>query len=115
MTKQSLKDANKKATDWLRKAGCIETDDQQILDYNNDIETDDPETINYKNAANMTGLNNTDKADFKKTSGAQLAAKKINIKYKNLKRKDAPVKIPAKKGKEEDIIFIRQDPLHPRD
>ena len=114
MTKQSLKGANKKATDWLRKAGCIETDDQQTIDYNNDIETDDPETINYKNAANMTGLNNTDKTDFKKTSGAQLAAKKINIKYKKLRRKGAPVKIPAKKGTEEDVIFIRQDSLHPR-
>ena len=113
MTKQSLKGANKKATDWLRKAGCTETDDQQTLDY--DIETDDPETICYKNAANMTGLNNTDKTDFKKTSGAQLAAKKINIKYKKLRRKGAPVKIPAKKGKEEDVIFIRQGPLHPRD
>ena len=64
MTKQSLKGANKKATDWLRKAGCTETDDQQTLDY--DIETDDPETICYKNAANMTGLNKLTKQTSKR-------------------------------------------------
>ena len=54
----------------------------------------------------MTDLNHTDKIDLEKTLGAQLIPKKIIRKYKNLKRKGEPLKIPARKGKEEEIIFI---------
>ena len=63
----------------------------------------------------MTDLNHSDKIDLEKTLGAQLTPKKIIRKYKNLKRKGGPLKISARKGKEEEIIFIWQKPLHLRD
>ena len=63
----------------------------------------------------MTDLNHTDKIYLEKTLGAQLTPKKINRKYKNIKRKGASLKIPARKGKEQEIIFIWQKPLHLRD
>ena len=35
--KGRLKKANKKATEWLKKAGYLETDDLETVDFNNDI------------------------------------------------------------------------------
>ena len=99
----------------LRNASYLKTDDQQTVDYNDDVHIDEHETIDYNNDTNVTDLNDTNRIDLKKTLVAQLVAKKIIRKYKNLKRKGAPVKIPAKKGKEEDVTFIRQKMLHSRD
>ena len=76
---------------------------------------DEHETIDYNNDTNVTDLNDANRIDLKKTYLAQLVAKNIIRKYKNLKRKGAPVRIPAKKCKEEDVIFIRQKMFHSRD
>ena len=76
---------NKKATDWLRKAGYLDTDGLQTTDYNNDTnisDLDNVETINYNNDTSVSDL-----IHLKKTNGTQLAAKKIIKKYKNLARK----------------------------
>ena len=99
----------------LRNASYRKTDDQQTVDYNDDVHIDEHETIDYNNDTNVTDLNGTNRMDLKKTYLAQLVGKNIIRKYKNLKRKGAPVKIPAKKGKEEDVIFIRQKMFHSRD
>ena len=82
-----LKKANKKAADWLRKAGFLGTDDLETIDYNNDTninDLDDVETINYNND---TKINDVDNVNLRKTSGAQIAAKKIVKKYRNSARK----------------------------
>ena len=82
-----LKKAYKKAADWLRKAGFLGTDDLETIDYNNDTninDLDDVETINYNND---TKINDVDNVNLRKTSGAQIAAKKIVKKYRNLARK----------------------------
>ena len=55
-----LKKANKKAADWLTKARFLGTDDLETINYDND-----------------TNINDLDNANLKKTSGAQIAAKKI--------------------------------------
>ena len=85
-SKCTLKKANKKAADWLKKAGLLRTDDLETIDYNNDTsinDRDNVKTINY-NDTNLSGLDNI---NLKKTSGAQIAAKKIVKKYRNLARK----------------------------
>ena len=56
------------------------------------VDTDDLETIDYNNDTNVNGLkdtntNNIDNINLKKTSGAQITAKKIVKKYRNLARK----------------------------
>ena len=66
--------ANKRAAEWLRKTGFLDTDDLETIDYNNDTninDLDDVETINYNNDTNINDLDNV---HLKKTSGAQLAA-----------------------------------------
>ena len=35
-SKCTLKKANKKAADWLKKGGLLRTDDLETIDYNND-------------------------------------------------------------------------------
>ena len=65
---------NKKATDWLQQAGYLETKDLKTMNYDN---------------SNITDNNAKTKIDIseKKTSNAQIAAKNIVKKYKNLARK----------------------------
>ena len=82
-----LKKANKKAADWLRKSGYLGTDDLETIDYNNNTNTNnlaDVETIDYNNDTNVNDLNDI---NLKKTSGAQIGAKKLVKKYRNLARK----------------------------
>ena len=98
----TLKAKNKKAADWLRRAGYLDTDDLQTIDYNNDTnvaDLDDLQTIDYNNDTNVADIddletigynNDTSVGDFinlKKTSGTQLATKKILIRYTNLARR----------------------------
>ena len=52
--------ANKKAADWLTKARFLGTDDLETINYDND-----------------TNINDLDNRNLKKTSGVQIAAKKI--------------------------------------
>ena len=65
-----LKITNKKAANYLGKAGYIDTVDLETVDYNNDD--------------NLTDLDNT---DLKKISGKQITPKKIVKKYRNPARK----------------------------
>ena len=67
----------------------------------------------------MTDLTDIDKIDLKKTSAPQQAAEKIMKKYRNLKRKSKTFEYrePNKRSKSwnNDIMFIKQIPMHPRD
>lgn len=77
-SRPQLKKVNKKVANWLRKAGCLETDDSQTVDYNNDTnitDLDDVETINYSNDTNIYDLNDLYKTDFKNNSGSQMLKK----------------------------------------
>ena len=68
-------------------ARFLGTGDLETIDYNNDTnitDFDDVETINYNDNTNINGL---DIVNVKKTSGAQLAAKTIVKKCRNLARK----------------------------
>ena len=108
-----LKRSNKKATAWLRKAGYLDTDDLETIDYNNDSninDLDDVETVDYNNDNN---LNNLDDTDLKKVSGKRIAAKKIVKKYRNLARKKPYQRISKKT--DDNIVFLKQVPVHPRD
>ena len=112
-SKGMLKRSNKKATAWLRKAGYLDTDDLETIDYNNDSninDLDDVETVDYNNDNN---LNNLDDTDLKKVSGKRIAAKKIVKKYRNLARKK-PYQRVSKKT-DDNIVFLKQVPVHPRD
>ena len=51
-----MKKANKKATEWLKKAGYLETDDLETVDYNNDINLDDVQTADYNNDTQLDEL-----------------------------------------------------------
>ena len=97
-----LKAKNKKAADWLRRAGYLDTDNLQTIDYNNDTniaDLDDLQTIDYNNDTNVADIddletidynNDTSVGDFnnlKNTSGTQLAAKNFFKKYRNLARR----------------------------
>ena len=116
--KGSLKKTNKKSAEWLKKGGFLGRDDLQTIDYNNDVTLDDLETIDFNNDTQMTELSNIDKIELKKTSATQQAVKKIIRKYRKLKRKSKPTKCsePNKKSKSRnnDIMFIKQIPMHPR-
>ena len=49
--KESLKKANKKASKWLKRAGYLDTD-------NNDTNMDNIDTVDYDNGTNINDLNN---------------------------------------------------------
>ena len=51
-----MKKANKKATEWLKKAGYLETDNLETVDYNNDISLDDVQTVDYNNNTQLDEL-----------------------------------------------------------
>ena len=73
--KGSLEKTNKKSTKWLKKAGFLQTDDLEIIDY--DVSLDDLETIDLSNNTQMTYLTDAHKIDLKNTSATKQAAKKI--------------------------------------
>ena len=56
--KESLKKANKKASKWLKRAGYLDTDDLETINYNNDTNMDNIETVDYDNGTNINDLNN---------------------------------------------------------
>lgn len=77
----TFKVKNKKATNWLKQAGQLNIDDQEIIDYNNNTnitDLDDLETIDYSKYTSVGDL-----TDLKRTSGTQLAAKNILKNYRN--------------------------------
>ena len=116
--KESLKITNKKSVEWLKKAGFLGTDNLQTTDNNNDVTLDDLETIDFNIDTQMTDLINIDKIDLKKTSARQQVAKKIIKKYGNLKRKGEPINYSGlnkkSKSRKNEILFIKQIPMHPR-
>ena len=67
-------------------------------------EFDDLETIDYNNDTSINDLNDI-VSNTKKGKNTQLAANKILKKYKKTAQN--------KKGKAEDVSFIKQVPLHP--
>ena len=87
-----MKKSNKKASKWLKKAGYLGIDDLETTDYNNDIPMDDLKTIDFNNDTEMSDL-----IDLKKTSGTKEIQSVKEVLSKN------------------DITFIRQVPIHPRD
>ena len=122
-----LKKSNKKAAAWLRKASYLDTDNLETVDYNNDnniADLDDIATVDYNNDNNLddvttvdynndNNLKDLDDVDLKKTSGKQLAAKKIVKIYKKMARKKTYWKISKKT--DNDVVFLKQVPVHPRD
>ena len=107
--RKELTKINKKAAKYLKKAGYLDVDDAKTVDYSNNTNSGDVATIDYNN-------DNKDiqKVDLKKKS-ATIAAKKILTKYKNLKRKTTLKNYKhLNKDNNDDVIFIKQVPVHPK-
>ena len=79
----------------------------ETVDYNNDIQLDDLDDI-----IKVTG--NTDKTNLKKISKAEIAAKNC---CKNCCKKKSKLNNYAKLNQtdKDDVICIKQVPVHPRD
>ena len=70
-----------------KKAGYLETDDLEMVHYDNDVSLDDVESADFNSELQPNELDNEiEKIDLKNTS-TQKTAKKIVKKYRNLKRK----------------------------
>ena len=76
-SKGILKKANKTAADWLRRVGYIDIDDLETNDCNNDT----------NNTLKDTTADNIDNINLKKTSGAQIDAKKKSLKIQKSSKK----------------------------
>ena len=60
----------------VKKAGFLETNDLEMIDYNNDVNLDDVATVDCNNDKNPNNLNNDiQKIDIKKTSATQMQLK----------------------------------------
>ena len=77
----------------------------EIVNYNNDT-CDDELNVDSNESANVN------KEDLRKVSKTQQAAKRIVKKCKNLKRKKPYQRFDKKI--EDDVVFLKQSPLHPR-
>ena len=112
-----MKKAIKKATEWLKKAGYLETNDLETIDYNNDVSLHDVQTVVYNNDTQLDELHSEPEQIVPKNISTLKTAKKITKKYRNLKRKGQLVNYSKlnKKSKDDDIVFIKQVPVHPRD
>ena len=71
-----MKEANKKATEWLKKASYLETDDLETVDYNNDINLDDVQTVDYNNDTQLDELDSEPEQIVPKNISTQKTAKK---------------------------------------
>ena len=102
-TKGRLKKGNKKATEWLKKGGYLETDDLETVDYNSDISLDDVQTVDYNNDIQLDELDNEPEKIVPKNILTQKTAKKVIKKYRNLERKGQLVNYSKldKKGKDD--------------
>ena len=92
-SKRILEKANKKADDWFKRAGYVDIDDLETIDYNNDTNV---------NELKDTNTNNIDNINLKKTLGAQRDTKKIVKKYRNIAKK-------KKKTYERPLATIKDD------
>ena len=104
-----MKKANKKATEWLKKAGYLETDDLATVNYNNDVSLDDVQTVDYNNDTQFDELDSEPEQIVPKNISTQKTAKKIIKKYRILKRKGQLVSYGTlnKKSKDNDTFFIK--------
>ena len=71
----------------MKKAGYLVTDDLERIDSNNDTNINDLDDVEKVNYNNNTNVNDLDNLNLKKTSGAQIGAKKIVKKYRNMARR----------------------------
>ena len=112
-----MKKANKKTTEWLKEVGYLETDDLETVDYNNDVSLDDVQTVDYNNDTQLDELDSEPEQIVPKNISIQKTAKEIIKKYRNIKRKGQLVNYSKlnKKRKDNDIVFIKQVPVHPKD
>ena len=96
--------------DYNNDNNIADLDDGTTVDYNNENNLDDVATVDYNNDNNLKDL---DDINLKKTSGKQIAAKKIVKKYKKMARKKPYRRIS--KETDDDVVFLKQVPVHPRD
>ena len=91
------------------RARYLDTDDLETVNYNNnDTNMDDIETVDYNNGTN---INDPYNINLRKTLGTQLAKQII----KNIGiYQEIPYSRPNKES-QEDIVFLKQVPVHPRD
>ena len=86
-TKRTPKNVNERAAKWLKKAGYLEIDDLETVDYNNGVSLDDVQTVDYNNDTQPDELDNEiEKINLKNTS-TQKTAKKNNKKIQKFKKK----------------------------
>ena len=67
--KGHLENVNKRAPNWLKKEGYLETDDSEMVDYNSDVSLADVATVDYNMGTQPNELDNDiEKIDLKNTS-----------------------------------------------
>ena len=102
-----LKKVSKDAIKELRKARYVKKDDDKNVT-SEDVNVGDVSTVGY----------NSDTENLQTTpvmSSSQQQTKKIIKKYKDLKRKKKYTGYKnSRKSKDDDTIFLKQIPLHPR-
>ena len=64
-----MKNVNKRAANWLKKAGYLEADSLETVNYDNDVSLDDVATVDYNMDTQPNELNNDiEKIDLNNTS-----------------------------------------------
>ena len=119
--RERIKKAAKKknAIQKLKKARYLQTDDTRTVNCNDNVNIDDLITARYNSDAEIENLSHAETVKMAANSVSQQQAKRIIKKYKNLKRKatkkiDQPIK-KRKNEKADDVVFVKQVPMHPRD
>ena len=118
--RKNLKRTNARAEKWLKKSGYLDTSNLQTIDYNNDADITGLETVDYNNDIQLHDLDdsikvtgNIDNRNLKKTSKAQIAAKKLIAKCKKINKSKLNNYAKLNKTDNNDVIFIKQVPVHP--
>ena len=75
-----MKNANKKLLNGWKKAGYLETDDLETVDYNNDINLDDVQTRDYNNDTQLDELDSEPEQIVQKNISTQKNSQKNNKK-----------------------------------
>lgn len=106
----------------MKKSSYLDIIDLQTTDYNNAADITDLETVHYNNDIQLEDLDdsikvtsNTDRKNLKKTWKAQIAAKKIIVKYKKLNKSKLDNYAKLNKTDKDNVIFIKQFSVYPRD
>ena len=113
--KDKIKKVTKQAIKEMKKSNYLETDDAETVNYNDGINIDDISTAGNVEIENMSDAETIDYDKVNKGITQQNAKRIIN-QYRNLKSKAAMNnKNKTKKRKDDDVIFVKQVPVHPRD